>query len=151
MQLTHDLCLFLLAVILLNSCTLGPVTTPISPSSLPDLVVSNVFLGMKGVPTDWTECISNYGPFEIRAMIRNMGQAPAYKIDVVELSTGTKLTIGVLGTSQGIELNFSLASPSATYNVTVDPQNTIPEINEDNNTFSYLAITPTPPALCTPP
>ena len=105
---------------------------------------------MQGVPTDWTKCIPNYGPFEIRAMIRNMGQAPANNIEAVDLSTGTKLTIWELGAGQGMELYFPLASPSATYNVTVDPQNTIPEINEDNNTFSYLAITPTPPALCTP-
>jgi len=105
---------------------------------------------MQGVPTDWTKCISDYGPFEIRAMIRNLGETPAYNISVVELSTGTNLTIGELGAGQGMELYFSLASPDATYNVTVDPQNTIRESNESNNTFSYFAITPTPPALCTP-
>ena len=150
MKFTQTLCLFLLAVTLFNACTPGPVITPTSPSSLPDLVVSNVYLGIQGVPTDWTECIPNYGPFEIRAMIRNLGEAPAYNIDVAEISSGTDLAIGELGARQGMELYFPLTSPNATYNVTVDPQNTIPESNEGNNTFSYLAITPTPPALCTP-
>jgi len=150
MKLPQTPCLFLLAVILFNACTPGPVTTPTPLSSLPDLVVSNVYLGMQGVPTDWAECIPNYGPFEIRAMIRNLGPTPAYNISVIELSSGTSLTVGELGAGQGMELYFPLASPNATYTVTVDPQNTIPESNEGNNTFSYLAITPTPPALCTP-
>ena len=150
MRLTRTLCLFLLAVPLFSACTLGPITTPASSSPQPDLVVSSVVLGMQGVSTNWTECIPTYGPFEIRAMIRNVGQAPAYNIDVVELSTETRLTIGELEVGQGMELYFPLASPSAYYNLVVDPQNTIPEVNESNNTLSYLAITPTPPVLCTP-
>jgi len=83
-------------------------------------------------------------------MIRNLGEAPAYNIYVIELSNGTNLTIGELGAGQGMELYFPISSTSASYNVAVDPQNTIPEINEGNNTFSYFAITPTPPLLCTP-
>jgi hypothetical protein len=147
---THTIYLFLLATTLFCACSLGSATTPTSTPSLPDLIVSNVYLGMQGVPTNWMECIPNYGPLEIRAMIRNLGQAPAYNIYVVETSTGTNLTIGQLGTDQDMQLYFPLASANATYNVVVDPQNTIPESNEDNNTFSYLVITPTPPALCTP-
>jgi len=131
----------------------GPDTnaSPTSSSTLPDLVVSNVYLGMQGVRTNWTECVPTYGPFEIRAMIRNLGGSPAYNISVVELSSSTNLTIGELGVGQGMELYFPISSASATYNVVVDAQNTIPESNEGNNTFSYLAITPTPPVLCTPP
>jgi len=150
MKFTQTLCLFLLTVTLFSACTPGPITTPASPPSLPDLAVSNVYLGMQGVPTNWTECIPNYGPFEIRSMIRNLGGAPAYNISVVELTTGTNLTIGELGVGQDMELYFPLESANATYNVVVDPQNIIPESNEGNNTFSYLAITPTPPVLCTP-
>jgi subtilase family serine protease len=71
-------------------------------------------------------------------------------IVVEERATGTYFTIAELGASQGTELSFPLSSSSASYNVVVDPQNTIPESNEGNNTLSYLAITPTPPALCTP-
>jgi len=150
MKFTQTLCLFLLATTLLSACALSPAKTPTSTSSLPDLVVSNVYLGMQGVPTNWTECVPNYGPFEIRAMVRNLGGASAYNISVVELSSGTNLTIGELGAGQGMELYFPTTSASASYNVIVDPQNTILESNEGNNTLSYLAITPTPPALCTP-
>jgi len=105
---------------------------------------------MQAVPTNWTKCIPTYGTFEIRAMIRNMGQVPVYDFDVVELSTGTKLAIGELGAGQGMELYFPLGSPHANYNVVLDPQNTILEGNESNNTLAYIAITPTPPVLCTP-
>lgn len=59
---------------------------------------------MHGVPSNWMDCIPNYGPFEIRAMIRNLGETPAYNIDVAELSTGTNLRIGELGAGQGMEL-----------------------------------------------
>ena len=151
MKFIHTLCLLLLAVTLLSACAPGPATIPTSPSSLPDLVVSKVYLAMQGVPTNWTECISNYGSFEIRALIQNLGQTPAYNISVAEISTGTNLTIGELGAGQGIELFFSTTLANAAYNVVVDPQNIIPESNEGNNTFSYLAITPTPPSLCTSP
>jgi hypothetical protein len=139
--------LFLLA---LPACGRRINITPTPASSLPDLAVSNVYLGMQGVPTNWTECIPTYGPFEIRAMIRNLGQTPAYNFSVVELSSGTNLTIGELGAGQGMELYFPISSAGTAYNVVVDPQNTILENNEGNNTFSYLAVTPTPPALCTP-
>ena len=150
MKFTQTICLFLLAVSLFSACAPVPITTPTSASSLPDLVVSNVNLGMQGVPTNWMECIPTYGPLEIRAMIQNLGQATAYNITVVELSSGTNLTIGELGAGQGMELYFPITSANATYNVVVDPQNTIAESDEGNNTFSYFAITPTPPALCTP-
>jgi hypothetical protein len=119
------------------------------PATLPDLVVSSVYLGMQGVPTYGMECIANYGPFEIRMTVRNLGAAPASNIVLAELSSGTHLTIGELGSGQDMELNFPLTSQNVTYNIVVDPDNTIPESNEGNNTFSYLAITPTAPVLCT--
>jgi len=150
MKFTQTLCLFLLAVTLFNACTPSPVTTQTPLSSFPDLVVSNVYLGMQGVPTDWTECIPDYGSFEIRAMIRNLGGVPAYTISVIESSTGTNLTIGELGAGQGMELYFPVSSTGAAYNLVIDAQNSIPESNDGNNTFSYFAITPIPPVLCTP-
>ena len=151
MKFTQTLFLFSLTLTLFSACTPDSSTTPTSPSSLPDLSVSNVYLGMQGVPTDWTECVPDYGPFEIRALIRNLGGASAYNISVFESSTGTDLTIGEMKAGQGMELFFPMASPSTTYNVVVDPQNTIQESNEGNNTFSYLAITSTPPVLCASP
>jgi len=151
MKFISTLCLFLLAVILFGACAFDPATTPTSTSFLPDLIVSNVYLGMQGVASNWTECIPTYGPFEIRAVIRNLGEVPAHNINVVELSSSTNLTIGELRAGQSMELYFPISLASASYNIVVDSKNTIPESNEGNNTFSYLAITPTPPVLCTPP
>lgn len=144
-------CLILiLLVLVLSACGWVTNAAPTAVSSMPDLVVSNIYLGMQGIPSNWTQCVPGYGPFEIRAMIQNVGEAAAYNISVAELSAGTNLTIGELGPGQGMELYFPTTSANATYKVVVDPQNAIPESNETNNTFSYLAITPTPPALCTP-
>src|SRR6266545_380808 len=147
--------------LLLSAC--GPVTIVVptgappitvqastTSSSLPDLVVSNVYLEMRGVPGGLGNCVPSYAPYEIRAMLQNQGQAPAYNIRVVELSTSTDLQIGELGTGQSMELYFPATSASGTYSVSVDSLNTIAEANENNNTFSYLAPTPTPPALCPP-
>jgi hypothetical protein len=150
MKFSQSNCSFLLAVFLFCACAPGPVTTPTSTSPLPDLAVTNMYLGMQDVPTNWMGCIPSYGPLEIRAMIQNMGQATAYNINVVELSSGTILTIGELDAGQGMELFFPITSENVTHNVVVDPQNTIAESEEGNNTFSYSAITPTPPAFCTP-
>ncbi|HSF80184.1 MAG TPA: CARDB domain-containing protein [Anaerolineales bacterium] len=141
----------ILLILVLSACGRGVNATPTPVSSLPDLVVSNVTLGMQGVPRNWTQCVPAYGPYVIQAMIRNQGNADTYDISVVELSTDNHLTIGELGAGQSVELYFPPTSADATYNVVVDPQNTIPESSENNNTFSYLTITPTPPALCTSP
>ena len=151
----------IIMVLFLSAC--GPVTVivptgiasltvqaPTASGSLPDLVVSNVYLGMQGVDTGSGNCVSAYASFEIRVTIRNLGPVPASTISVVELSTGTTLPIAELGAGQAMELHFPATSPNGSYNVAVDPQNSIPETNENNNIFSYLAPTPTPPALCTP-
>jgi hypothetical protein len=140
---------FLLALTL-NACrSVTIVQLPEIPAAtLPDLVVSNVYLGMQGVPGGWGNCVTAYSAYEIRGIIQNLGQAPAYNIPVVETSTGTNLVIGELGPGQSTELYFPATSPSGTYSVSVDSQNTIPESNKNNNNYAYLAITPTPPALC---
>lgn len=126
-----------------------PVTLPAStaPSSLPDLSVSNVYLEMQGRTGN---CVPGYTSYEIRATLQNLGPAPAYNIPVMERSTGTLLQVGELGSGQSMELYFPATAASGTYNVSVDPENTIPETDENNNTVSYLAPTPTPPVLCTP-
>jgi len=141
-----------LIVLIILAC--GPLTinttTPAPSISLPDLIVSNVYLGMQGFTREWTNCVPSYAPFEIRAVIQNLGETPVYNIPVVELSTGIELQIGELGAWQSMELYFPAMSSSGTYSVSVDPRNMIAENDENNNTFSYLAITPTPPALCPP-
>ena len=49
-----------------------------------------------------------------------------------------------------MEVFLPVSSPNGTYSVSVDPKNLIAEKDENNNTFFYLAITPTPPTLCPP-
>src|SRR6266540_4748179 len=104
----------IITILSLSAC--GPVTIVVptgappitvqastTSSSLPDLVVSNVYLEMRGVPGGLGNCVPSYAPYEIRAMLQNQGQAPAYNIRVVELSTGTDLQIGELGIGQSME------------------------------------------------
>lgn len=122
--------------------------TSIPVGYLPDLLFINIYLGMQGFSGGWTNCVPAYAPFEIRATLQNQGNAPAYNISIVEVATGTNLTVGELGAGQAIELYFPATSPNGMYTFTVDSQNMIPESNESNNIFSYLAPTPTPPALC---
>jgi Tol biopolymer transport system component len=69
---------------------------------------------------------------------------------VVEQNTGQRSDIGSLGPSQSIEIVIPLNSTSGTYVLVVDPLNEAPESDETNNVYSYIAPTPTPPALCTP-
>lgn len=146
-----------LVILVLAAC--GPVVIPPptatpSPtpliSDVPELHISSVYLSMQGVPGQGNGCVTNYGPFEIRVTIQNSSDTPAYNIVVVERSTATTLTVGELGAWQSFELYFPATSSTGSYNVEVDPENMIPEIDEHNNTSSYLAPTPTPPALCTP-
>jgi hypothetical protein len=146
-----------LAILLLSSCgpvVLPPPTATPSPtpliSGVPEFLISSVYLGMQGAPGQGNGCVPNYGPLEIRVTIQNQSETPAYNVSVVEHSTATTLIVGELGAWQSIELMFPAASSNGTYNIEVDPENMIPEINEQNNTFSYFAPTPTPPVLCTP-
>jgi subtilase family serine protease len=124
-----------------------PSPTPVT-SGVPELLISSVYLGMQGFPG--TGCVPIYGPFEIRVTIQNLSETPAHNIAVVEHFTAITLTIEELDAWQSIELNFPATSSNGSYNVEVDPENLIPEIDEQNNVFSYSAPTPTPPALCTP-
>ena len=120
-------------------------TTP--SGTLPDLALSNVYLAMQGSRGN---CVDAYTPYEIRITLQNLGAFPAFNIPVVEFSTGTQLQVGELGAGQSMELYFPATAANGSYSFSVDPQNTIPEANESNNTASYLAPTPTPPVLCTP-
>jgi len=128
----------------------GSLPPPPPSASLPDLLFSNVYLGMQGIPGNSNNCVPNYASYELRVTIRNQGLTPAFNIPVIESSTGTQLTIGELQPNQSMELYFPANSPTGTYNLVIDPQNTIQELDKNNNTLSRLAITPTPPAICTP-
>ena len=147
----------IVTIFLLAAC--GPVVPPPptatpSPtpamSGVPELLISSVYLGMHGVPGQGNGCVENYGPLEIRATIQNLSETSAHNLTVVEHSTATTLTVEELGAWQTLELVFPATSSTGSYNVEVDPENLIPEIDEHNNTSTYFAPTPTPPALCTP-
>jgi len=153
----RKICFLTLFLLLLSACGTVSIVIPTetfemqtvpSAISLPDLALSNIYLGMQGFPGGSGDCVTNYAPFEIRTTLQNLGNAPAYNISITEISTGIALTVGELGAGQVVELYFPATSPTGTYTFTVDPQNLIPESNESNNIFSYLAPTPTPPALC---
>ena len=142
----------LLIAFFLFACTATSpaINTPTSApaGNLPDLTVSNVYLSMQGLPDGPGACVPAYAPFEIRAVIKNQGQALAMNIPIVELSTGSQIQIGELAAGQSMLVYFPASAPAGAYNVTVDPQNLVLESNDNNNAFSYLAITPTPPMLC---
>ena len=143
-----------LSVAIISSSACGPIVrppataTPSPVGGLPDLVVSSIYLGMQGVP-GYPGCVPGYAPYEIRAVIRNAGSAPARDVSVVEQSTQHQIQIGTLQPMQSIEVPIPL-SPAGSYTVVVDPANVVTESDESNNVSSYLAPTPTPPALCTP-
>ncbi|HSB02619.1 MAG TPA: CARDB domain-containing protein, partial [Anaerolineales bacterium] len=143
-----------LVIVSLSACTpivLSPTAIPPSPTiNLPDLVISSVYLGMQGIPGNSGNCVPAYAPYEIRAIIENRGLAPAANIAVVEQNTGQRSDIGSLQPSQSIEIIIPLDSTSGTYTVVVDPQNVVTESDENNNVYSYLAPTPTPPVICPP-
>src|SRR5215208_2780437 len=162
-RMKYKLNVFVPIIIALFLSACGPVTVVVptgmppitvqaaTPSnSLPDLIVSSMYLEMQGMAEGSGNCVSGYGSYEIRVTIQNLGLGPASAVSVVELSTGTNLPIAELGAGQAMQLHFPATSPNGTYNVAVDPQNSIPETNENNNVFSYVAPTPTPPVLCTP-
>jgi len=138
-----------LACALITGCaSILQTTAPSLP--LPDLVVSNVHIAMEGIPANTPNCVATYTPFEVRATVENRGQVLAGNIAIVEVSTGYAVQISELLAGQSMEINLPASSPDGIYNISVDPQNLIEESNESNNTISYLAPTPTPPALCTP-
>jgi hypothetical protein len=151
---THNqLRLLFIVIFVISACGSMPIITktPVQlPPALPDLVVSNVQIAMQGIPADTTNCVVAYAPYEIRAIIENRGDALATNIPIVELLSNYEIQIGELPAGQSMEVFLPASSPNGMYNVSVDPQNLIAENDEKNNTFSYLAITPTPPALCPP-
>ncbi|RPI93967.1 MAG: hypothetical protein EHM40_08140 [Chloroflexi bacterium] len=143
-----------LLIVSLSACVpvmSSPTAAGTQPSNArPDLVVSSVYLGMEGIPGSPTNCISAYAPYEIRAIIENRGSVTAEDVFAVEQSTGYQVRIGTLTALQSLEVQIPLNSAGASYTVIVDPENLVAESDEANNAYSYLAPTPTPPALCPP-
>jgi hypothetical protein len=128
--------------------TLSPTPTIVSPSepaSLPDLVIKVVYLEMSGRQGN---CVEAYSHYEIRVSVENLGTANAGPF-VVEMNGTQQQVDEGLTAGQVIMLHFG-TTPSGQYVATVDASDQVAELEEDNNSLSYLAPTPTPPLLCTP-
>jgi subtilase family serine protease len=139
-------------VLVMVACT-PPLTSPANPivasisepASLPDLTIRRMYLEMEGRQGN---CVEAYTPYGIRVLVENIGLANAGPF-VVDLN-GTRQQVDEgLAASQFIELRFTGTVPSGRYQVHADAANQVIERQEDNNSSSFLAPTPTPPPLCT--
>ena len=129
--------------------TLTPTHTVVANtldlSSLPDLIIKYMYLEMEGRQGN---CVEAYTPYGIRVQVENIGLASAGAFVVVLNSTRQEVKEG-LAPGQHIELHFAGTTPSGRYDATADSMNQVVEREENNNTLSFLAPTPTPPLLCT--
>lgn len=121
--------------------------TPTPAANLPDLAISDMSLEMQGQAKGG--CVDAYGPYEVVAIIVNQGTAPAKDI-VVERIPGAQAWIEMLAPGKRAPVRFPADAKDGRYALLVDPQNKITESDENNNSRSFLAPTPTPPPLCHP-
>jgi lysophospholipase L1-like esterase len=118
-----------------------PIFDP-TPRSGPDLKITSVVTS----PNGWTGGCANNLTMGIRVTILNSGElttaAGPFVVDV----SGTQQTVSGLAANTSVNLWFQRTGSLL---ITADITNLVSEINEGNNTFSYVSITATPPALCT--
>jgi subtilase family serine protease len=93
-------------------------------------------------------CVEAYTPYGIRVVVENVGLASAGPF-VVDLNGTQQQVDGGLAAGQFIELHFTGTAPSGQYEAHADATDHVVEDQEDNNSLSFLAPTPTPPLLCT--
>ena len=112
-------------------------------TSLPDLII-NLNLWMQG---QTGSCVTSYAPYGLQAYVQNTGTADAGSF-VVEVNGAQQIVAGLpAGTAQ--ILWFSNLASNGVNTGTVDINNAIAESDEANNSTIYVAVTPTPPAICT--
>jgi hypothetical protein len=150
-----------LLIFAVAACTLKPMLSPNSitpePSSLfvqltsesdhlsqPDLIINFMYLEMEGRQGN---CVNAYSPYGIRVQIKNIGSANSGPFFVDLNGILQEVDYGLL-VGQSIELHFAGTISSGQYEATTDVTNRVVESQEDNNTFSFHAPTPTPPPLC---
>lgn len=126
--------------------------TPTSTSSeveavpKPDLVVSRIYIEMEGR----TEaCVEEYTPYEIRVIVKNVGEASSPPFSL-ELNGTVQSSDDILAAGETATLHFPRIAADGSYVANVDADQRIEELNEANNSGSYLTPTPTPPPICTP-
>jgi subtilase family serine protease len=148
---TTHLALLILALMVV-ACTPNPPSSPsitiVSTSefaSLPDLTIKLMYLEMEGRQSN---CVEAYTPYGIRVLVENIGLASAGPF-AVDLNGIRQQVNEGLEAGQFIELHFSGTTPSGQYEAFADVTNQVVEQQEDNNSLSFLAPTPTPPPLCT--
>jgi len=121
------------------------VATTLELTSLPDLIIKSMYLEMEGRHSN---CVDAYSTYGIGVLVENIGltSARAFVVDM----NGARLQVDSgLAAGQFISLFFAGTTPSGRYEAFADATNQVVERQEDNNTLSFLAPTPTPPLLCT--
>jgi hypothetical protein len=137
-----NLCCMLL-IPLLFACGSIPTTGPTPVSSLPDLAILGVHV------SDVDENNNCLHEYVILATLVNRGNAPAYNVTLAETATGVSIPVQVLGANEKLVVHFPVAT-GGMYTVVADPDNSILESDETNNSLSYIAPTPTPSIPCVP-
>jgi hypothetical protein len=113
-------------------------------SLLPDLAITSLHVSM--VDGNGT-CLPYYG---LIVTVVNQGGAPALDVFLAETTTGQQVNFAGINAGQSVTMPFVAQAASGAYNVVVDPQNTIPEADETNNSAVFSGPTATPPASCLP-
>ena len=94
-------------------------------------------------------CVGAYSPYGIRVVVENTGSTGAGPFLVYLNGTLQEVKDGLMA-GWHVELHFAGTIPSGRYAATADAADQIVESQEDNNTLTFFAPTPTPPLLCTP-
>lgn len=116
---------------------------PASAPSQPDLAITASYVSMvdnNGI------CLSYYG---FNVTVVNLGNAPALDVILAD-NTGQKIGVGDLTPLQSTSISFVAKEANGAYAVVVDPQNSIAESDENNNTAIFSGATATPFAPCLP-
>jgi hypothetical protein len=107
----------------------------------PDLKITSVYLSGAGDSRNLNVVVTNRGT----AAAYNVGLRLKQKTAIVGFGDGISVTypnyVSVIQRDQTVTLTFNIKStfnradkPPMVYTATVDPNNLIPELNEDNNT-----------------
>ncbi len=118
--------------------------TPSNGSSLPDLVISSIYVSMVDF-NGW--CLPYYG---VNVTVYNRGNASAADVTLTDINTGQEVQVGTLDPLQGMSMSFVAKAVSESYTVVADLHDTILESNEANNSGSFSEATATPVASCPP-